>query len=145
MILTVDAYPQEGILVHYGTKGMQWGVRKAHPSYQSSQQHVDRGKFGKRGVKRINKRLKRGTTHDRASSIERRNQIIKRAALITVGALFTKNLLTRVIPGTLSYIAGHKMAAAGAKAAENLFSNSHGLPAAGAINLVFNSAKNVWE
>jgi hypothetical protein len=132
-------------LLHYGVKGMQWGVKRAHPSYSSTQQHADRKQFGKRGAKRINRRLKRGHDHDRAVQIEKRNRIIKRAALISYGAYAAHKIVTVAAPTILGYIAGHKLAAAGAKAAADVLANSHGLPGGGFINLSFNAAKNVWE
>jgi len=137
--------PGPSQLLHYGVKGMQWGVRKAHPTYHPTQQHADREKFGKRGVKRINKRLNRGKTHERASQIERRNQIIKRSVRITAGSVIAAQALHVIGSAVVGGIIGHRVAQAGFRAAETALSESHGLPGGGFINLSFNATKNLWE
>jgi hypothetical protein len=75
-------------LVHYGVKGMHWGVRKntpTHSSYTSGQQATDRQKHGQAGVKRINRRLNKGMTLEKARKRERSYKTKIRLALIGAG------------------------------------------------------------
>lgn len=134
-------------LLHYGVKGMQWGVRNAHPSYSSSQQQIDRKSYGKSGVKRINQNLKRGESHPEALKSEASFRL-KRKALIITGGIAAIHILGAIGPQVLSELAAHQVAkttARGATAAANVMANTRGLPGGGFINLSFNSAKNVWE
>lgn len=82
-------------LYHFGVKGMKWGVRKKRdkPSkaqlnkpnadYTSRQRITDRASYGKKGVKRINRRMNKGQSHFRASTTE----MIQRATKATVASL----------------------------------------------------------
>lgn len=52
-------------VVHYGVKGMHWGQRKAkndapNPRYSERRRGEDKKVYGKRGVKRINRRMNEG-------------------------------------------------------------------------------------
>lgn len=144
MIFSLSDVPPEGTLIHYGVKGMQWGVRRPHPSYSGAQQQIDRKSFGKRGTNRINRRLKRGKTHEHAVRIERRNRTVRKIALVAYGAFALHQILS-IAGGNLSTHINRRTTANGARAAADVLSNSHGLPAGGMINLSFNAAKNVWE
>ena len=58
-------YQYPNYLAHHGVKGMKWGVRRAkkkqmNERYTESRQKQDERLYGKRSVKRINKRLNKG-------------------------------------------------------------------------------------
>lgn len=81
-------------LVHYGVKGMHWGVRKntpTHADYTTKHQKVDRTKFGKGGVKRINRRMNKGATLHQARQGERRFRATTRTLAVTA-ALFAPEI-----------------------------------------------------
>lgn len=86
-----------GELVHYGVKGMHWGIRKntpTNPNYSQRQQIEDRNKFGKGGVKRINRRMNAGKTHVRATKKEQRFK--SRVAFTAAGAVYAAAVLRNV-------------------------------------------------
>lgn len=65
----------DDILVHYGTKGMKWGVRKktaevSNPGYSKDDRDLDRAVYGKGGVRRINSRMNAGKTQKQATRSE---------------------------------------------------------------------------
>ena len=145
MSKTATANPSEEKLSHYGVKGMQWGVRNAHPHYSEGQQALDIHRFGDRGANRINRRLHKGKTHEQAVKTEKRQRVAKTAALVIYGAFVAKNLTNRYGPRQIGSIATKRATKAGAKAAANLLADSHGLTGYSAIHLTYNAAKNVWE
>lgn len=59
-------------LIHYGVKGMKWGVRKEpqNSSYSEKQRKRDREVYGRGGVKRINKSMNEGSSISGARSKE---------------------------------------------------------------------------
>jgi len=66
-------------LIHYGVKGMKWGVRRAelakdNPSYTRGQRDYDYTSRGvsRRGVKRINKRINKGQSLEVARKNEKK-------------------------------------------------------------------------
>lgn len=64
-----------GELSHYGVKGMKWGVRKAkddspNPRYSPRRRAEDKKVYGKRGVKRINRRMNSGMRLQKAQTRE---------------------------------------------------------------------------
>lgn len=79
-------------LVHYGVKGMKWGVHKAQSSerdtpnkgYSQRKRSSDRAAFGPRGVKRINRRMNAGKTYKQALRREYGRQLTKAAAVSAV-------------------------------------------------------------
>lgn len=97
-----------GELVHYGVKGMHWGVRKNTPTnsgYGANQQKTDKKNLGRGGVKRINRRMNKGATLDVARKQERSRRAKIRAG-VSLGVLFAPEI------------------AVGAHAANNVLKNS---------------------
>lgn len=87
-------------LYNYGVKGMKLGVRKERdkPSkaelnkpnarYGSRQRQMDRDSYGKKGVKRINRRMNKGQSHFRASTTEMIQKATKESvASLAIGGL----------------------------------------------------------
>jgi len=134
----------EEVLEHYGVKGMQWGVRKAHPGYSSAQQQADRQKFGKRGVKKINTLMKFGHPHDQARELHRQNRNARRAVLVGAGAIIAARVLLMHGPAIAGHLADSAVRRRGAAAAANALADTRGLPAHQFIDLTFNSATNTW-
>ena len=141
-----DEFDLDAFLTHYGVKGMRWGIRKAqHPSYSDDQVGADRKRFGDRGAKRINSRLIAGKTHEQAVRSEKRRKIVKTAALVLYGGLVARNLMQRHGPRLAAHIANKRATQAGARAAAETLSKTHGLTRFSEINLGFNAATNTWE
>lgn len=102
-------------LYHFGVKGMKWGVRKKRdkPSkaqlnkpnadYTSRQRITDRASYGKKGVKRINRRMNKGQSHFRAATTE----MISLAAKTSVASLAARGL-------TVAFNSGGSKASVGA-------------------------------
>uniref|UniRef100_A0AAU7GZJ8 Uncharacterized protein n=1 Tax=Streptomyces phage Scarif TaxID=3158858 RepID=A0AAU7GZJ8_9CAUD len=92
-------------LMHYGVKGMKWGVRRAErdaPSkrYSAANRAKDSKTYGQRGVKRINRRLNKGQTLKKA----RARETTRRTAMIT-GAATAAAVLKLVGPVAMQSIA----------------------------------------
>lgn len=75
-------------LLHYGVKGMRWGVRRnrnaVNKSYSAKQRKQDRAFYGQGGERRINKKLNeghglRGARHYEAERKERGEKFKKKA------------------------------------------------------------------
>lgn len=82
-------------LYHHGVKGMKWGVRKKRDSssdhnknYSDKQRKRDRAFYGKRGEKRINKKLNEGygLQGARHHEVERKERAEKNKKLVRKGA-----------------------------------------------------------
>ena len=142
--LEKPATPEEA-LAHFGVKGMRWGVRKRPNSgFSDDQRAAVRAKYGKRGEKRVNKRLNKGKSLEKAIRGERNRRIIVRTAVVLYAAMVGKNLLDRFGPTLASNIAAKAAAKNGARAAADAMS-SHGITSYQTVNVAFNAAKNVWE
>lgn len=57
-------------LMHYGVKGMKWGVRNDNPSYTKKQRLADKNIYSSGAVRRINRRLNKGENISGARSKE---------------------------------------------------------------------------
>lgn len=96
-----NTLPDDGV-VHYGVKGMHWGVRKSgsssgtggsapkvkakdlpvHKNYSMRNRAADKSTFGQRGVDRINKRMHKDQSYKKALTME----YLRNTAKATVGA-----------------------------------------------------------
>ena len=82
---------EDSDIVHYGVKGMKWGVRKSeyksmsrkdrkklrkrkNEDYSDHQREIDKIRLGGKSVKRINKRMNKGATYKQA----RRREYVRR-------------------------------------------------------------------
>lgn len=110
-------------VVHFGVKGMHWGVRKA------------RTKSGK-PAKRVMSATERSTRRDKRN---------RRLALAGVGLIVAGPELMKHSVDIINTIAGHKREEAGRKAAQTIFSDDHGIPSYSTIALEFNRENNTWE
>jgi len=137
--MTQQTNPPEGDLVHYGVKGMHWGVRKSTPTnsdYNRSQRNYDRKNVGKGGVKRINRRMNKGADIKTARRQEykfrrRRNNAIAAGAL---GVKFHREIaagikVTSTILGMAAGIAAQHVAVkAETKRGQAFVAEQMGLP-----------------
>lgn len=131
-------------LAHFGVKGMKWGVRNAHPKFTQDRQDEARDRFGKRGARRINKRIHKGKTVEGAFKSERRRQIAKRIALTLWASMILKNLAVQYGSVPLHSAMASKWASNGAKEAADILA-SRGITNYQTINLAMNSATGIWE
>lgn len=126
----------DGVLAHYGVKGMRWGHRTAKPpkhnktrDYNSRDRLADVGTYGEKGTVRIERHIAGGKNIKQARKKEGRRQM-------AIGASFIAGYAAiRLGPGLVKMGAAiannNKNAAFAAKAydtaATNAFINSHGL------------------
>lgn len=86
-------------LYHYGVKGMKWGVRKdrnnSNRKYTRKQRTEDSKTYGEKGVKRINRSMNKGKTHEEAVKIENTKRVAKKIGgrtAVMAGALFASQM-----------------------------------------------------
>lgn len=142
-------------LSHFGVKGMHWGQHKAkedlslHPTYSQRQFANDRRTHGTKAAKQINEKLHNGVSlkqaRDEAHAVTTKRH--RREVALVLGAYAAY----RAAPAIRHYslkalqsVANKRVAAAGARAAAEAFSESHGIANYKTINLVFDGAKDLW-
>ena len=94
-------------IYHFGIKGMKWGVRryqnkdgsltsKGKKRYSSYHKAIDKGRFGEKGVKRIEERMNKGNSHRVAAAKETARQVATgaafSAAVVATGFLITSQI-----------------------------------------------------
>jgi hypothetical protein len=95
-----------GELVHYGVKGMKWGVRRnntLNSGYTSYNRKADKKVVGRRGVKQISRRMDKGQNYNTARKKVIRNRAMVRLAIS--GALILGPELSRAADLTRGSIA----------------------------------------
>lgn len=109
-------------LAHFGVKGMKWGHRKKEEQnkrYGKNQRQDDYTIYGRRGVKRINRRMNKGQTHKQASRRELFGQVAKGVGAFTIG--------TAAVALAANPSARKTLVDAGRKAVSNTFSKAQGI------------------
>jgi len=85
--------PSPGELAHYGVKGMKWGVRRAenkaadakfHEGYSKNDRIADALRYPAGSVKRINRRMHKGSTLREARKKEGQRTLMKAAAIVAL-------------------------------------------------------------
>ena len=112
-------------LAHYGVKGMKWGVRRQrrkaaalkdrnawreksrserketrdqpNKRYTKNDRYWDETIYGKKGVKRINRRMNKGQTHGQAE----RREVARQVATVTALSLVSTSAVSLVAMGPL--------------------------------------------
>lgn len=76
-------------LKHFGIKGMKWGFRKDEYNnrYSKDDRKIDKALYGRKGIKRINKRMERGISLNDARAIESRRLVRARKRAAAAGAV----------------------------------------------------------
>lgn len=145
-----------GELIHFGVKGMHWGVRKdkrpelaPHSGATSRQHEHNRRVYGNKGARNINEQLHKGVSLNKARKDEHarqwsRNKKVLFAMFAAWAAIRLGPALMGSMNKTLSSAAGKRMQANGAKAAANLFADTRGIPSYSTVNVVFDAASNTW-
>jgi hypothetical protein len=122
-------------VLHYGIKGMHWGVRKSstsdggvsrkaakaalnnpHPGYSSRQRVNDSHRFNKAAVKRINRRMNKGMDLKKARDKEVNRTLLKLAAAI---AIYNSPKILRAINNLVETHGANTMASIRVKAQTN--------------------------
>ncbi len=142
----------EEALAHFGVLGMKWGHRKVlaeaprAAGYNYYQQNNDRLNYGNAGGDRINARINKGM--DRISAQKAETTYRRRRALLIAGGAYAALLIAKHGPSIFQGIAnsyvGKKATEAGAKAAAEAFSNTHGITNHKIVDLGYNAVTGVW-
>lgn len=123
-------------LVHYGVKGMHWGVRKNTPTnsnYGVSQRQYDKKQYGHGSVKRINRRMNKGASLEVARKQERAFRA-KRGAVVALGVTFAPEIARGAqVAGTIlkmsaGVLAQHVAVKAETKRGQAFAAETMGLP-----------------
>ncbi len=111
-------------LAHYGVKGMRWGVRRAeaNPDYSQENRSADKKQFGRSGVRKINKRLNKGESYQKARKSVMRNRAMRNLAI--AGALYAAPQILEIAEKTSGSIAQRAQTKRGEAAVADLM----GLP-----------------
>ena len=134
-------------LAHYGVKGMKWGQRKRddspNPRYSAKRRQEDQAIYGRGGVKRINRRMNAGATHNKA-------QLQEFGLGLGVGvALAAAPIVLSTVAsfgGTaIRNAAASSAARRGAEATANAMADSRGLTSYRTIALAFDTASGTWK
>ena len=80
-------------LMHYGVKGMKWGLakQKINADYTPERRDRDRALYGRGGVRRINRHLNKGGSlmGSRSREVARRNKVVSRNFYLRKGGNIT--------------------------------------------------------
>jgi len=117
-------------ILHYGVRGMKWGVRRAETNkpnarYREKARAEDKHLYGKGGVKRINRRMNKGKSLNKARSTE--NKVVVAKTVGAVGAIYAANYLKVAGPVLSQIIAQKAHAKRGEAFARNTFADNRGI------------------
>lgn len=111
-------YQQTDELMHYGVPGMKWGRRKTNKissskkkkkkkpkRYSKEKQKMDQYVYGKSGVKRIEKRMSKGSSYTKAQLMEYGRIAVKN---VVMTGIMDQMLLGGYIRKTTIHLAGKK-------------------------------------
>lgn len=143
----------EEALAHFGIKGMRWGNHNATPipaGITRGQNSYNAQQHGRRGAERIRARVAAGSDLKTAREAEhirnkKQTKAVAYGALAAYAAIRITPVVAKYTMKALESSASRKVAAAGAKAAADAFSNNHGIANYSTINVAFNGAKGLWE
>lgn len=163
----------DDFLAHYGVKGMKWGVTRASNSvksavgkrrekkaavqkereqnrsaaaksgYSSRQRQSDLDNLGRRGTRRVEKRIADGESVDKARTKEYAASTAKGLAAAAV-IMATPTVIGSASRG-LSGVATKINAKRGAEAAAKIFADDKGLTSYKTLSLAFDATTGKWK